>query len=125
MPVSFTFDPRFDAAPTQHIYPDPGYKRSHQPKTLKADFGDGYGQRAADGLNNDPLTRQLTWTNLTTNEASYMDNFMIARNGVQSFFWQSSDDPTALAYVCEQWEADHVAFGVYTFTATFRQVFDI
>jgi phage-related protein len=119
------FDPRLESSPTQKLFPDPGFKRAHAPKLLKTDFGDGYAQRGKDGINSDPLTDTLVWTNLTKAEKDYMDQFMIARQGNQAFLWQASDETVPNAYVCEVWDYDFVAADVYTFNATFRQVYDL
>lgn len=125
MPVTRVFDPRYEIAPAEKLPPKPGYSRAHKPKVLKADFGDGYGQRAADGLNNDPLETDFEWPNITTAEKNYINDYLKARKGYQSFLWTEPDETVAKAWVCEEWSVDHQAFGVYTVKAKFRQVFDV
>jgi phage-related protein len=121
----FTFDPRFQLSPATVLNPDPGYKQQHQPKVLMADFGDGYGARAADGINNDPLNVPVTWTNVTKAERDYIVNFFKDRKGYQSFFWTLPDETTPKAWVCQQWDGDHQTVDGYIVSATLRQVFDL
>lgn len=55
-------------------------------RILKASFGDGYEQRAGDGLN----TRAQSWSltfNGTEAEVQPIQDFLDARAGVESFYW--------------------------------------
>lgn len=117
MPVSYTFTPP--------VQPDFGLKREVKPKILRADFGDGYSQRAADGYNNQTVDLSLTWTNLLPSEKDAILNFFIARRGYQSFYFTYIDEPAAKVYICESWTNTHDDAGVYTVTAEFKQVWDI
>lgn len=104
---------------------DPGARRSNKPKVLMAQFGDGFAQRARDGLNNNPLRRDFSWSNLTKEEAEAIDEFFLARRGEQSFYYQKPDESRVRAYICPEWEVTHVAYSVYNVTASFVEVFDI
>lgn len=104
---------------------DPGSSRDHKPRILMADFGDGYSQRAADGINNDPETRELSWTNLTKAEKDVIDSFFKARGGWQSFFYDHKGGLNPLVYVCTTWKVVDVDYDVYTVSATFQQVYDL
>lgn len=117
MAVLYTFSPTY--------HPDWGLERSFKPKVLKAQFGDGYAQRAGDGINSNPVSIKATWTNATTAEKNYLVNFFAARKGYQSFFYTYQDEGAALAYVCEEWTYTHNDSGGYTVTATLMQVYDI
>lgn len=119
MAVSYTFTPP-TTAPL-----DPGGERNHKPKVLMAQFGDGYSQRAADGLNNDPRVRQMSWTNLTGAEKTSIYDFFKARNGVQAFYYQEWDEASPKVFICTEWKVIDVAYNTYTVNATFQEVFDL
>jgi len=118
MPVNYTFRPPGDIL-------DPGSTRAHKPKVLMPEFGDGYAQRAADGMNNDAAERTFSWTNLTEDEKDEISDFLTARNGVESFFYDHRNRNKPLVYICPEWEVVDVDYDVYTVTATFKQVFDL
>jgi phage-related protein len=117
MPITHTFDPPVD--------PDPGYRRGNKPRVLEADFGDGYSQRAVDGINLNRREIDLKWTNLYKEEKEYIDGFLKDRKGQEAFFYQFPDETAPRAYTCKEWDDEHVAFEVYSMTAKFRQVYDI
>jgi len=115
--VLHTFSPPVD--------PNPGYRRDLKPKLLKVDFGDGYAQRAADGINNNARKYSLTWTHLHDDEKDAIEGFLTARNGLESFFYQFPDENAPRAYVCEAWTVTLVNDTVYTISAEFMEVFDL
>jgi phage-related protein len=117
MTVSYTFIPPFN--------PDFGTERKKKPRVLKAEFGDGYAQRAGDGLNNRPVTLNLAWTNLTTSEKNDIIDFFEARKGYQSFYYTYQDENSPKIYVCEEWSHTHTDATNYTITATLQQVYDV
>jgi phage-related protein len=115
--IDYTFNPS--------VHPDFGYQRSLKPRVLKAEFGDGYIQRAADGTNTMPITSQVTWSNVTETERDEIIDFFAARRGYQSFFYTYQDEDTPKVYVCEEWSYTHADAAHYTVTATLKQVFDL
>lgn len=119
MAVNFTFTPP-ETAPL-----DPGSSREHEPKVLMAEFGDGYSQRAAEGINNDPAMREFSWTNLDEDEKDVIDEFFTARNGWQSFFYDHKNAGNPLVYICKKWAVVDVDYNTYTVTASFQQVYDL
>jgi phage-related protein len=116
MPIGYTFSPPFQ--------PDWGVEHQQKPVTLKAQFGDGYSQRVADGQNNRAYSLTLTWTNLTTTERDSIINFFKARQGYQPFFYTYQDESSSNVYICSDWEVEHIDTGYYSVTATFQQVYD-
>jgi phage-related protein len=117
MPVAATFTPP--------VQPDWGLTRSYKPRVLKAEFGDGYAQRAADGINNNPVTLAARWTHLSESEKDAVVNFFVARKGFEAFNYTYEDEGTSKTYVCEEWSYAHVDADGYVVDATFREVFDI
>ncbi|RSK77852.1 phage tail protein [Pandoraea apista] len=87
----------------------------------KAQFGDGYEQRVADGLNNQRSSYQLTFVGDAAKISAILA-FLDAHAGAKSFFWTPSLRPQAL-FVCEKY-SDPVKDGsIYTISATFDQTF--
>lgn len=90
-------------------------------RVLTAQFGDGYEQTAADGINNKVQSWPLTFSG-TADEITPIRDFLDARQGFQSFFWTP---PLGVQgyYKCASHTLQHVEGNVYTLTATFKQSF--
>jgi len=84
-------------------------------------FGDGYEQRTAQGINNDPQkwTLQLSVSNAGTQDALA---FIRARNAVEAFIWTNPLQETG-TYVCRSWKLNRKQ-GVNVLQLTFEQVFE-
>lgn len=104
--------------------PDFGASKKLQPKIKAASFGDGYEQRAINGLNTNPQTWTLSFSNRTDTEAEAIDAFLTARGGVQSFDWTPYNE-VAGKYVCKEWSKTLDGFNRNTIQATFQQVFEL
>lgn len=116
MPEVFTWKVR--AEPTGNI----------AMRTLTTNFGDGYSQDAADGIN----PRMQSWnvqfrgpsvpalctpgTNIRA-----VDEFLTARGGHQSFYWTPPQGQRGL-YLCKAWSIAKDGPRVSTLTATFALV---
>jgi phage-related protein len=96
--------------------------KTQTPRVRSAQFGDGYSQRTADGINNKPREWQLTFTQRKT----YIDainTFLDTRSGVESFDWTDPEGHTA-KYVCASWNRSLNGTDVVsTLAATFTEVF--
>lgn len=94
-----------------------------KPRVLMAQFGDGYKQRTADGINVRPREWRLTFNSRTDAEMSPILAFLEARNGVESFDWTP---PLGAAgkFICEEWNQTVVRYGINDLSATFREVFE-
>ncbi|WP_087686812.1 phage tail protein [Pandoraea sp. PE-S2R-1] len=87
----------------------------------KGVFGDGYEQRARDGLNNKKSTYQLTFVG-GEQKISAILAFLDAHAGSKSFFWTPALRPQAL-FVCEKYSGPVKDGDTYTISATFDQTF--
>lgn len=58
---------------------------SHKWSVLKAQFGDGYKQIAANGLNNKRSTISITYKNLNEEKFDVVMNFFDGLNGAEKF----------------------------------------
>jgi phage-related protein len=88
----------------------------------KAQFGDGYAQRAADGLNNRSSSYSLTFIGDAA-KISAIFAFLDARAGAEAFYWTPLLRQQSL-FTCEKYTEPTKDGDVYTITATFDQTFD-
>lgn len=116
MSVAYTFSPTVD--------PDPESKWEYAARILKPEIGDGFAQRAPDGINNIPYVLTLMWTELKGTEKDNIINFLQARRGYQSFNY-TYPGLSAAVFVCEDYSWTHVTADDYTVSATLKQVFDL
>jgi phage-related protein len=87
----------------------------------KAQYGDGYEQRVADGINNRSSTYNLTFKRDAATIAAIMA-FLDAHAGATAFLWTPLLRPQAL-FTCEKYSEPTKDGSVYTITATFDQTF--
>lgn len=105
----FTWHPEFESSLDQ------------EPKVNVTKFGDGYEQRSAQGINNNPQKWSLQFT--ASNQAAQDAlNFVQARNAVESFTWTNPMEQTGV-YVCRSWKMQRKQ-GVNILQLTFEQVFE-
>lgn len=107
------------------VCPDFGFTKNVRPRVLIAEFGDGYRERAADGINTLPESFSLKWTNIVTADATLLEDFFKARAGVEAFKWTPPDEGSEKVYTCPRWSKSPTAFGFYNMTAEYQQEFDI
>lgn len=89
-------------------------------KTVSVDFGDGYSQVSADGLNAARETLALTWPVLTFAQAAQIHAFFKARDA-QPFWWSLPGEPARL-WRCTKWTRPFSA-GTQSMTAELAEVF--
>ena len=111
------------------IIPDKGMSRSNEPLVFVAEFGDGYQQRVANGINN---LKQEFSVSFATREKAEIDDivgFFESTNGVTAFDFTFADtnasgnEETVKVYVSEftqNWDYDDF----YTLSATFVRVYE-
>lgn len=107
------------------IQPSFGGQQTPEMAVLVADFGDGYGQRAPDGINSIKRVFTFEWAVLLNDEADTIENFFLARKGAEAFLWTPPgyDDPLKL--ICQRYTRTRNDYGRSRINATFRQVFDL
>lgn len=89
-----------------------------------ATFGDGYVQRAADGINNTTDTVTLQWPFLTPSQADTIAAFIKATGGWQAISYQIPGDSAAKLWTASAPSRQN--FGPYsTYSVTFTQVHDV
>lgn len=102
---------------------DFGATLDKKPRVRTAQFGDGYQQRVADGINIAPESWSLTFSARATAERDTILAFLEARNGVEAFLW-TSPRGTAGKFICPEWGASPQSAAAHTVTAKFVQVWE-
>ncbi len=87
----------------------------------KAQFGDGYTQTVASGINNDKQSWPLTFT-CKKAEAEQIRDFLDQHKGYRSFAWKPPLGVLSL-WTCDKYNLAPLGANVYQITATFEQVF--
>lgn len=90
-----------------------------------AQFGDGYSQRARDGINSISRSLSLSWESLTFAQATQLDDFFSEHAGDQSFLYQLPGDAVQRTWVCSSWKNGYEWGLGGSFSATLQEVFDI
>ena len=110
------------------VLPDKGLTRQSTPRVLRVQFGDGYEQRVAEGLNPMQETYNISYANRPKAEIDDIAAFMDDKKGVTKFDYVIPDTnnsgETTIKVVCEQYNLTYVNDSSYTFTATFRRVYE-
>ncbi len=100
--------------------PDTGAKLTKEPRLRSAKFGDGYEQRAQDGINANMQKRELSFSGRGLGECDLITAFLDARGGTEAFYYTHSRDIQRL-WICRSWSStDSVASG--DVVATFEEV---
>ena len=110
---------------TPPVAPSPGTTDKPEFKVLVADFGDGYTQGSADGLNNVQRVLSLNWETLTPAQCNTIMNFLKGTKGTGIFYYTPSNEATALKWTCSEVSDKRGEGGLRSVTATFRQSFNL
>lgn len=94
---------------------------------LDVSFGDGYSQRAGDGLNTKTTNPQLTWSALKLTQIDAIEAFFEARNGYEPFYYTLPDEGSARKFIIDKgnWTRTYLGPNQFRLQATFKEVFDI
>ena len=74
-----------------NVIPDRGLSTAQSPRVHMANYGDGYEQRVAAGINNLPESWSLTWNNRSNADANKVIKFLEDEAGVTAFDWYPPD----------------------------------
>lgn len=106
------------------IPPSPGTSNKPEFKVLEAEFGDGYTQAGADGLNNIRDVLSLEWETLTPAQAEAIITFIRRQYGARPF-WYTPSNGVRQKWTCKEYTDKRGEGGLRTVTATFRQSFNL
>lgn len=91
---------------------------------LIANFGDGYEQTAAQGLNSVSGTYTITWEFLSSTDRDTIEAFFVSQLGGQAFLYTFPTESTPKKFKCKTWTRSTNG-ALWTIKAEFRQVFDL
>lgn len=96
-----------------------------EPRVLETRFGDGYGQRAPDGLNPIAQSWDVRFSGVDNAIAGDIVAYFRAAKGVTAFEWTPLWHTTPIKVVCKQWTRTQPnEWGRSDISARFVQVFE-
>lgn len=98
--------------------------KTTEARILETKFGDGYGQRAQDGINAITDSWSLSWDVGSTN-ADILTDFFETRGGWDSFDWTPSGESVSKKWTCKSWSKTPTGYDVWSIKATIKQEFDL
>ena len=104
---------------------DDGAAEQNTPRAKKLSFGDGYEQRAPDGINNLGQKWDLRFSNCDKLYAQEIHDFLDARAGWEAFDWTPKWATSAIKVKCESWSRTPVAGDLVNVAATFERVYAV
>ena len=103
-----------------------GSSLEEEPQVKRAEFGDGYVQRAVDGINAIPQTWSMRFDGKSEAEALAIRNFLRARAGVEAFDWTPPETgAVSIKILCGKYRMDEAGYDNYSVSAVFKQVFEL
>lgn len=94
-------------------------------RILENDYGDGYNQRAADGLNSVVATWDVVWEDVSVNDIDTLEAFFEAKKGYIAFLWTPPRRSVAKKWICKEWSRDIQGLKTDRLRATFIQEFNL
>lgn len=76
-------------------------------RVLKAKFGDGYEQRAADGINTQEIVWDVAWADLNLDDCDTITDFFVTQGGHSPFYW-TPPNGSAVLWVCDTWSESDI-----------------
>lgn len=104
--------------------PKYGARKKVPVRVLKTDFGDGYRQRTADGLNTIKETWDLEFVQSDTN-IDTIEAFLVSKGGYIAFTWLPLGELVEKKFTCSDWTRHKTSHDVDTLNCTFVREFDL
>lgn len=131
-PTSAFLDDNTIAVGLQNIQPSYTSEVARDPRLIVNSFGDGYSQRAPDGINYTPLTYTLIFENRSLDVCTAINNFLFGESPFydrvpeEPFFWTA---PFPFSNKVRLWTFSkptfrYVSFTNMTVTVTFTESFE-
>ena len=102
----------------------PGTALDEEPRIKTAQFGDGYEQRAPDGINHMAQVHELTFDQVDDLVANDMIAFLRAQKGYLAFNYVPLHETVAQRVVCRKWSRSKSGIDESSIRARFEQVFE-
>lgn len=111
------------------VIPDKGITRSNEPNVILSEFGDGYEQRLANGINNLKQEFSVNFAQRPKDEIDDITTFFESKKGAISFDFtvpdtNSSGSEDTVKVVCSTWQQTWDYDEFYSLTATFRRIYE-
>lgn len=91
-----------------------------EPAVISNEFGDGYNQESADGINHLRTKVSVMWPDgLTETEKNLIEAFFVERGGYQPFLWTFPGDEDPSKWKCRPWAVKLTGPRSWGITATF------
>lgn len=103
--------------------PDKSVPGTFTQRVRSASFGNGYTQRAADGINNETQSWDLTFTGTKARIAEILA-FIRAQKGYKAFIWVTPFDGP-LYFTCDSFKPTPMGGSAWSLTATFEQTYQV
>ncbi len=108
--------------------PDKNMSAQSQPKVRITDFGDGYQQRTAAGINNLDQSYSVSFSNRTKEEIDDIVAFFVSKGGVTNFTFTIPDSnnsgETAIKVIYMSWTQIYKVGDFYNCSASFKRVYE-
>lgn len=92
------------------------------PKVTEAKFGDGYVQRSPKGINNNPMSWDLSFDALSSHDADAIEDFLATLYACLPFTWTDLRGRTG-QYICPSWSRVYSDEDANSVRAKFEQFF--
>lgn len=103
----------------------PGARLRAEPRVAKTPFGDGYTQRAADGINTLLQQWDLVFRNVSPEEGDAMCDFLQEHDGRIPFDYWPMRGAAKIKVICESWDRAFTKDFESDITCRFEQVPDL
>lgn len=103
--------------------PDYGPQVTETPRVRMTQYGDGYSQRAADGLHPIAQKWSLKFSARSQTEAKGILSFFRTQGGTTAFDFIDPLDSSTHSVICQTWSMSPSSYGLYDVQATFQEVF--
>ena len=108
--------------------PDKGFTRQSESRIFRTEFGDGYEQRLANGINILAESYGVSFSNRTKEEIDDITAFFANKGAVTAFNFTIPDSnnsgETTVKVICDKWSQAYRYGDYYSCNATFRRVYE-
>ena len=94
-------------------------------RTISVQYGNGYEQRAKDGINSSKTTWGVTWAAITLAQYTTVVAALEAAGGVDYFLWKAPGDTTTKKWKVLSYIRGHSDGEWYYVNASLEQVYDL
>lgn len=111
------------------VNPDKGFSQSNETVVFKAEFGDGYEQRVANGINNNKQKFEMAFMTRPKDEIDDIVDFFASKKGTTAFDFtfansNESGNEETVKVVIEKWTQTWKYDDYYDLKATARRVYE-